>query len=256
MFATLFSNPAATADLGGDYWQQSRRPLASLYFVAPLLAIYEAGVVLLGPHAVRNGADVWLRQLLDLLGFSQYFLLPALTVGILLAWHYLTRQPWRVSPGVLYTMLAECAALALALVIIARIQDSVLSVFVSGMSQTGIRAALMERFAEWSGEMVGYIGAGVYEELLFRLMLLPAAAWLFKQFGLSTSQAVWAAVLVTSFCFSLAHHIGPEGETFDERAFLFRFIAGCFFAVLFAYRGFGIAAGTHALYDILVSVIY
>ncbi len=104
--------------------------------------------------------------------------------------------------------------------------------------------------------MVGFIGAGVYEELLFRLMLLPAVAWLLKQFGLSTGQAVWAAVLVTSVCFSLAHHIGPEGETFDERAFLFRFMAGCFFSVLFAYRGFGIAAGTHAMYDILVSVVY
>ncbi len=139
MIATLFSNPAATRELGGDYWQQSRRPLASLYFVAPLLGIYEAGVILLGPHAIRNGADVWLRQLLDFLGFSQYFLLPALTVGILLAWHYVTRQPWRVAPGVLYTMLAECAVLAMTLVIIARVQDSVLSVFVSGMSHTAIR---------------------------------------------------------------------------------------------------------------------
>jgi membrane protease YdiL (CAAX protease family) len=256
MFATLFSSPVAVSEPGGDYWQQSRRPLASLYFVVPLLAIYEAGVILLGPHAVRNGADVWLRQLLDVLGFSQYYLLPALTVGILLAWHYLTRQSWRVAPGVLYTMLAECAALAVALVIIARVQDSVLSVFMPGMSQTAIRAALTDRFAGWSGEMVGYIGAGVYEELLFRLMLLPAAAWLFKQFGLSTGQAVWSAVLVTSFCFSLAHHIGPEGESFDERAFMFRLIAGCFFSILFAYRGFGIAAGTHALYDIFVSVIY
>ena len=32
----------------------------------------------------------------------------------------------------------------------------------------------------------------------------------------------------------------------------FRCLAGIFFATLFVYRGFGIAAGTHALYDVLV----
>ena len=76
MIATLFSNPAAARELGGDYWQQSRRPLASLYFVAPLLAMYEAGVILLGPHAIRNGADVWLRQLLDFWGSASTFCCP------------------------------------------------------------------------------------------------------------------------------------------------------------------------------------
>ena len=69
-----------------DYWQQSREPLTSLAFVAPLLAVYELGVVLLGRQAARNGVDVWLRGLLDLLGTGQYFLLPAdgLTFGLFL----------------------------------------------------------------------------------------------------------------------------------------------------------------------------
>ena len=61
----------------------------------------------LGPSAVRNGADVWLRQFLDTLGFSQYFLLPVLTIGLLLAWHYVARDRWQLSAGVVYGMLAE-----------------------------------------------------------------------------------------------------------------------------------------------------
>jgi membrane protease YdiL (CAAX protease family) len=103
---------------------------------------------------------------------------------------------------------------------------------------------------------VGYIGAGVYEELMFRLMMLPAAAWLLKQCGCSTTHALIGAVAITSIVFAAAHHIGPEGEPIVLRNFLFRTIAGVFFAALFVYRGFGIAAGTHALYDILVSVWY
>jgi membrane protease YdiL (CAAX protease family) len=256
MFATSLSNQGNTAEVSGDYWQQSRRPLASLAFVAPLLLVYEIGVLVLGTHAVRNGADVWLRQLLDLLGFSQYFLLPVLTVGILLGWHHTTHQPWRVSPGILWTMLAECAALAVVLVIIARIQDSLLSVFMPSMSHTAIRAAIWDGLADWLGQMVGFIGAGVYEEVMFRLMLVPATAWILKRCGCSTGQSLVGAIIVTSLMFAAAHHIGPEGEPIILRNFLFRTIAGIFFATLFVYRGFGIAAGTHALYDILVSLWY
>ena len=57
--------------LAEGYWVESQRPLASLVFIAPLLVIYEAGLLVLGRHAVQNGADVWLRSLLHWLGFSQ-----------------------------------------------------------------------------------------------------------------------------------------------------------------------------------------
>jgi membrane protease YdiL (CAAX protease family) len=67
--------------------------------------------------------------------------------------------------------------------------------------------------------------------------------------------SVVLAVLVTSVLFSAAHYAGAHGETFDWFSFSFRFLAGAFFALLFVYRGFGIAAGTHALYDIFVGVV-
>jgi len=258
--AATLSKEIAITEIGGDYWQQSRRPLTSLVFVAPLLICYELGVLMLGPGAMRNGADVWLRQLLEWLGFSQYFLLPALTVGLLLGWHHMTHQPWRVSPGVLWAMLAECASLAVVLVIIARLQSSMLSMFVADLNIELIRASIWSSAKGWFGEMVRYIGAGVYEELLFRLMLLPAIAWVFKGCGLSWQKSLLIAAVISSVLFSAAHHIGSEGEAifsadFGYR-FCFRIIAGLFFAALFIYRGFGIAAGTHALYDILVSTIY
>ena len=108
------ANPAQAQSVGSDYWSQSRRPLAGLLFAGPLLAIYETGLICLGP-AQRNGADAWLRQMLDLLGFNAYFLLPALTVGILLGWHHVLRQPWHVSRTVIYRMAGECLCLAVAL---------------------------------------------------------------------------------------------------------------------------------------------
>ena len=66
--------------------------------------------------------------------------------------------------------------------------------------------------------------------------------------------AMVVAVLATSLLFAIAHHVGPYGEPFLWFTFLFRVLAGIFFAVLFLYRGFGIAAGAHAGYDILVGL--
>ena len=107
--------PAVRENVGSDYWSQSRRPLSSLLFTAPLLVTYEAGLVCLGPRAMHNGAEAWLRQTLYLLGFNAYFLLPILTIGILLGWHHVLRQPWRVRYRIFYVMAGECLLLALAL---------------------------------------------------------------------------------------------------------------------------------------------
>jgi membrane protease YdiL (CAAX protease family) len=254
MLAALFDSAICWPQASGDYWQQSRRPLVSLVFLLPLLCIYEGGVLLLGAAGMRNGADVWLRQLLELLGFGQYFLLPALTVAVLLAWHHTTRQPWRVGPAILYAMLAECLALSLVLLVIARVQDSVFSMWLTQGQPWPVKAALWTELAEWFGRLAGYLGAGIYEELLFRLMLLPAVAWGLRWVGLADPPALIAAIVATSVLFSAAHYLGPHGDAFGWYSFVFRLMAGGFFAVLFVYRGFGIAAGSHAAYDIFVGM--
>jgi hypothetical protein len=227
-----------------EYWIAARRPLVSLAFVAPLLAVYEVGVLTIEEHPVRNGADVWLRQLLERTGFGQYFLLPAATVVVLLAWHHLTRQSWRVRPIWLYGMLIESTLLAAALLAIAQVQGSF-------FEAAAIGPADVQR---WATQIVSYCGAGFYEEVLFRLILLPAVAGALKLAGASSRTSLLAAALTTSFLFAAAHHVGPHGDAFDLYVFTFRWSAGAFFSFLFVYRGFGVAVGTHALYDIFAGI--
>ena len=102
--------------------------------------------------------------------------------------------------------------------------------------------------------MIGFCGAGLYEEVLFRLLLLPATAFVLERLGATTSAAAAWSILLTSCLFSLAHYVGPLGDTFDLYGFVFRSLAGIFFAVLFLARGFGIAAGAHAAYDLFVGL--
>ncbi len=216
-----------------SYWVQSRGPLASLVFIAPLLLIYESGAVFFG---VRNGADEFMRRLLNLFGFGQHFLLPFLTVCILLAWHYLSREPWRLSGGMLSAMAAEALLLGAGLHVISFVQHALITLSIGETIKEG----------------VGFIGAGIYEELLFRLILLSLVAWALRKVGTGPRASMITAVVFTSLLFAAAHHVGPYGEwPVQWSRFLFRTIAGAYFSVIFLYRGFGIAAGAHAAYDVL-----
>ena len=250
--------PIAEQAIG--YWAESRRPMTSLLFITPLLVVYEVGVLVLGPAALRNGADVWLRELLRLVGFGQYFLLPALTVGILVSWHYTTGKPWRLTGGVFSGMIAECTVLVICLRLLLEAQGALFVAVAGSLTPGDPTPAIAPGGSGAVREAVGFLGAGVYEELLFRLMLLPAAAWALHRVGLPRRRSVVLAVLSTSLVFAAAHYVGGQGETFQlaELAFWFgfsfRFLAGLFFSILFLYRGFGIAAGTHAGYDILVGL--
>lgn len=228
------------------YWVESRRPLASLVFIAPLLIVYEIGVLMLG---VQNGADDFMRRVLNLMGFGQHFLLPILTVCILLGWHFLARQPWRLSGGILWTMTIECLLLGVCLRAIVFAQHSFF-----GMIDGAATAGILDKLKDTLGLAVGFLGAGIYEELLFRLILLSAATWGLRRAGIGNPTSTIVAVILCSILFAAAHHIGLGAEPFRPQAFLFRSLAGIFFSIVFLYRGFGVAAGSHAAYDILAGL--
>jgi len=90
--------------------------------------------------------------------------------------------------------------------------------------------------------------------VLFRLLLLPLVTWIVARLGATPVAAAAWGVVGSSLLFSAAHYFGPLGDIFDPYSFTFRFLAGVFFAALFELRGFGIAAGSHAAYDILVGI--
>jgi len=239
----LPGSDAESAPAADSYWSLSRTPLTSLVFALPLVLAYEGGVLLLGRGSPRNGADVWLRQLLDAVGLEPYFLLPALTILGLLAWHHVEHDRWKFSGAVLAGMAAECVLWAAVLVGIARLQDRFWPL-AAAVARDGFFARL-----------IGFCGAGLYEEVLFRLLLLPLLIWVFRRLGAGEAAAAGLGLVASSLLFSAAHYVGPLGDTFEFYSFTFRTLAGLFFAILLVVRGFGIAAGTHAVYDVLVGLL-
>jgi membrane protease YdiL (CAAX protease family) len=243
-----------------DYWHQSRLPWPSLVFLMPMLVAYEAGVLWVGgsnTKAIRSGADLWLRGGLNAIGLGVGWLPPLLVVLGLLVWQWVERHPWRVSWETLAGMFAESVIFAFILLLIGQLQSRVFSWSMTRALTDDVRltAAMSPAAVATLARALGFVGAGIYEEVLFRLALLPPTMAVLKQSTLLRRWATLLAVLLTSLLFSAAHHAGPSGEPFDLFRFCFRTLAGSIFAALFVQRGFGITVASHALYDLLVGVL-
>jgi hypothetical protein len=99
------------------------------------------------------------------------------------------------------------------------------------------------------------LGAGIYEELLFRVLLVGMLAWMGRRlFGWGGTAAGLFATVLGALVFSAFHYVGPYGDHLDLASFTFRAIAGVLFSGLYLLRGFGITAWTHALYDVVLAV--
>jgi hypothetical protein len=211
------------------------------------VAAYEGGVLVLG-EAQRNGADNWLRHGLAALGLPFVWLPPLVLIlaFALWAWRRRTDRPTDLV-GVLSGMAIESVTYALGLWALSRGLGALLQ-------QMGVELVLPDDTAPALRQAVTFLGAGIYEEALFRLVLFAGLVALFGRMELGAAAATFLAALTSATLFAAAHHIGPYGQPYSNYLFLFRLAAGMYFALLFQLRGFGVAVGSHACYNVMISV--
>ncbi len=236
---------------GPGYLPATRHPWPCTLFLLPLLAAYEGGVYWLGgahPEALRNGADNWVRLGLSAVGLPFVWLPPLVLVLLLAGWNLWRRgdRPGDLV-GVLTGMSLESVAFALGLWGVSR-------ALVPLMQHLGVQLDVSADPDPGWRQVVTYLGAGIYEEALFRLALYSAMVWLLRRMEAPKILAVFLAATASATLFSAAHHVGPYGQPYDNYLFLFRLAAGLYFALLYQYRGFGVAVGAHACYNLMVSV--
>ena len=243
-----------------DYWMAARRPLAGLLFVLPLLLAYELGVIWFRADvaSVRTGADAWMQAWMMDFGWQIPVFLPLLTIGILLMWHRARGDAWRCRGETLIAMGAESTFLAFLLAASGHLLKSIVPAALSAPPQTLVRS-------------ISFIGAGLYEEVLFRLILVPVLYLALRSVRFERLTAWGGSILLVSLTFATCHYLDAgEGSAPRNMAtamthvaahselwfgFLFRLLAGVFFSVVFLVRGFGIAVGSHVLYDLLAGVL-
>lgn len=236
-----------------EYMRQTLRPVICLAFVLPLIFIHELGLINSDQLSGRSGIDQWLSWFLNLVGGGHLVVLPVVTAGTLLYFHHQLEDDWRFKPYVLFGMLAESFCLGAILFFAGNALYQMFSADYAA-NTTIAQASGLNAISCWS-TTITYIGAGVYEEVIFRLLLLNGLIYVGK-FYLSKTEAKFAAIILTSLIFAAVHYhfCNPAGVEFDAHGFFFRFFASLIFCFLFLFRGFGVAVGAHVVYDILTQV--
>ena len=242
-----------------DYMRVAREPRYSLTFALPLLLLYEVLAFSLSRHefaGVRNGADVLLKSIFITLGGRNGLI----AFGVLLigVGGWLVWRDWRgrrVDPRVFAAMALESVVYALVFGLVA---STLTTVLLPGLAaQAWVSAFALHSGMQWNllTQLMISLGAGLYEELLFRVLLVSGLAWLMgRVFRWRPNAAAAFAVVIGALIFSAFHYIGPYRDDLALASFTFRTVAGVLFSGLYLLRGFGITAWTHALYDVFLAL--
>lgn len=247
------ARPKPTRGTLGNHLAGRIDPLTSAILVFPLFMVYQLGILL---SRGLNGVDFVTASFVQLcerdLG-NYLIVLSGMLVGyaaILL----LLRQRESFDPKAFVPVLVESSFYALTM---GSIILFVMHRFVELMPglASGPLAAAMSSGLSFLDIVVISAGAGLHEELIFRLLGIGGLSWLLAG-AMGEKQAWVAALVLSSLTFSLAHHLGPNGEAFEFAAFTYRALAGVMFALIYQVRGFAVAVWTHAIYDIYVLSVY
>lgn len=240
-----------------DYWHAARRPLQVLVFLAPLIVAYELCLALLlqtgdGLRVNTVEAHKTLLTFFTALGVAPtggLYLGGIVMLVVLLAWHVLARERWRVEGSVLLLMAIEVLIWTVPLLLLSHLIAARPELTAAPTGPTFAQLDLPSRMAI-------SVGAGLYEELVFRMIIIAMVHTLLVDLGKASElTGSTIAVLVSAAAFTFYHQLrGPDGAI-STRKVLFFSAAGLYFGTLFLLRGFGIVVGVHALYDIVTVIL-
>lgn len=238
------------------YSELTTRPLYSLVFLLPLVIAYELGSIfyLTDPDTgapIRLEAERLLGRLFETFGMVGLYLPGVALIVVLLVMHIARRDRWRIRPVVLFGMLLESALWTIPLLVAAMFLTQILT----GFSALG-EAGLSLRELPWQARLTVAIGAGLYEELVFRLIAIALIHFVAVDvLRLKYWQGAILAVGLSAAAFAWVHDLSglTGGQLWVQRGYYF--LAGLYFGLVYLLRGFGIVVGTHALYDVVVLVL-
>jgi hypothetical protein len=238
---------------------ESQRGMA-IGFLAmlPLFIAYEAAIA--RDPALRNSAEVILslplRPFAPHVDAARRFILAACTVWA--AWSCfhaelgLLQRVWRVilEGAFCAVILGPLLILLLHLLDLEHITTVLRMPRPTGVPRLAVAARL--------------VGGAAYEEIVFRvgaqslfyLLLLHVMHFLSSADRMARGVAEILSILAAAALFAAAHlavfvaPLGPGGEAFDAAIFTWRMLSGIMLSIIFRWRGPGVAAWTHGLFNL------
>ena len=239
------------------YWFRSQQPLSSLFMLLPLIVVYEVGVLFCAYDPTLTLPDVlahsMIARFVTVFGITPRLLPGLIVVVLLLSMHVFHGQRSPFSPRLYLNMGIEAGLLSVPLFVFMLVLGRQMWALVP--LQAAAHAPI-----SWQAQMFLSLGAGIYEELLFRVIAIALLHYILVDYlALPDTLGTALTVAGSALAFALYHFdlsAGPGQEhAFSFPSFVCYAFGGVYLAVVYVLRGFGIAASTHACYDILVTLM-
>ena len=261
MTETVESRPGASSTdaIELSYLPVTRTATYGFLSAVPLILLYEFLIITANEGRVgeiRVSSELWLKQ------WFQFIEGPAILImgGVLLLigigiMFFERKKRIPIRPAYFVGIVVESGLYAVIVALL--VSQLVWSLFatiapaLAGSSAVALAGYQLEEESVWM-QFALSLGAGIYEELLFRVILVGGLYTMLKAIlGFRTAAYILAAV-AGALLFSAIHYLGPLGDEFTAQSFLFRFFFGLALNAIYIVRGFGVAAWTHALYDVMI----
>jgi hypothetical protein len=222
------------------YLKTSKTASFGLLAILPLLVCYEYLAYIINKgfkYQIRNHADIYIKQLFEKIGINGSLVIPGILAALAIAL-FLRQDDVKIKLRYfLYIILESACYAGLIGLIVGKLTDYIL---LTTVDPAGARVQIM----------LG-LGAGVYEELVFRAIIYYYTAFtLIRLIDLDVWLGFFIAMCLSSVAFSWFHYI--SGAPFNWYSAVFRFFAGTLFCIMYQVRGLGVTAWTHSLYDVYI----
>ena len=227
-----------------NYFKQSKSSFYSFIFILPLFIIYELGISAISSKdltTVRNGADVLLRKILATVGISGVYGMALLFLFGVVAAFFVNKgrfKDLKIKSNYFLIMIFESFFWSIILFLVLSQGQLLLA---KGSAKLLIQQIVLS------------IGSGIFEEFVFRVILVSGLALIVglffkKQYILK----ILISIIIAAVIFSAFHFIGEYADIPKTSLFILRFVAGVILGYIYILRGFGIAAYSHSFYNLIV----
>jgi hypothetical protein len=233
------------------YFKKTRSHFFGLLSILLLLVIYETSwsqIYADQQVQIRNNAQIMIQRTLWFMGIrSNLFLWAVYLLALVWAFWLAKKQdlldfkfvyfPYSIFESTLYALLVGIIA-------------GQLAIRPNNVTMLALQSPAVD--ATFGAKLTRALGAGIYEELLFRFILVSLLLWIFEKL-VKAKKLVYTllAVAISAVLFSAFHYLGGR-EAPSMESFTYRFYAGALLGVLFVVRGIGVAAYTHSIYNLLL----
>ena len=220
-----------------SYFFLSRSPAFSLMAMFPLLLIYEIFALYLANNnlSFANFPTIFLEILIGYSGIHGPFILGAVFLAaIIIAFLLKEKKRFTFRPYFFAVLLIESVFYALLL----------------GYLIFGLTEQLYLMLRETGTKLLLSVGAGFYEELVFRGLLFYVTALALIKLHASRIAAFAFTAVISSLAFSFFHYV--NNEPFVMSIAFYRFALGLLFCGLMMFRGLAVCAWTHTFYNIFI----